>query len=70
VSERPTLISTQAQIDRDIAEAQALARIAEVLRDAKLTPVQAIDVLARALAERTKRLSVYDGMAGAWCTEP
>jgi len=61
----PTLISTEAQIDRDVNEAQVLVKIAEVIRDAKLTPLQAIDVLARALAERTRRLATREAHDGA-----
>jgi hypothetical protein len=40
----PTI--TAAQIDRDINEHQVLGKIAEAFRDANLTPLQAIDVLA------------------------
>lgn len=54
----PTI--TAAQIDRDINEAQALVKIADAIRDANLTPTQSIDVLARALAERTKHMSAHE----------
>lgn len=51
---------TKAQLDREAREHTALGKIIAAIQEADLTPLQAIDVLARELVDRTKRLSAYE----------